>query len=82
MNRTLRSMLMEMKIKSGAADYVFLDDKGNQIKTVKSPETGPDFELEFSYDFLLWVGRNPSLNFLASPTELYYLLNSSSSIAE
>jgi len=35
---------MEMKIKSGAADYVFLDDKGNQIKTVKPPETGPPFK--------------------------------------
>jgi integrase len=29
-------MLMEMKIKSGAADYVFLDDKGNQIKTIRT----------------------------------------------
>ena len=52
MNRTLRSMLMEMKIKSGAADYVFLEDKGNQIKTVKPPETGPPFKLDFSYDFI------------------------------
>jgi integrase len=33
MNAILRKLLMEMKLRSGNNEYVFLDGMGNQIKT-------------------------------------------------
>ena len=35
-NATLRKMLMEIKLKSGQVDYVFVDNKGNRIKSIRT----------------------------------------------
>lgn len=36
MNSTLRKILMEIRLKSGQSEYVFIDNKGNRIKSLRT----------------------------------------------